>query len=170
MDIKKIKLVKQKKETNWDRLEKELHKEGVDLFNNENIVEDYLSLPPFLDELPSNELGRYLNAFIMQRMYVRSIISKLSTLLKELEALIDCERARVFDLLPVKMSLKEKELNLYKDQDSKELIEKYNYMESKYKFYLDYMDSLEDAKFSLSREISRRGLDFADVNRGENIK
>lgn len=156
--------------TGWDKLQAELIDEGVNAFENENIVEEYLVLPAYLDELPSRELGRYLNAFIMQRMYVRSSISKLNAQLQEIESYLNREKARVFASLPAKMSVREKELNLYSDEVAGKILDKYNYFSNKYKFYLDYMESLEDAKFSISREISRRGLDFADNNRSDNIR
>ena len=68
------------------------------------------------------------------------------------------------------MSVKEKELHLYSDSIAKGILEKYSYYQNKYKYYLDYMESLDDAKFSLSREISRRGMDFMDNSRGENLR
>lgn len=161
---------KETEQTKWDRMESELEREGVVPFENTAIKQDYLKLPPFLDELPSHELGRYLNAFTMQRMYVRSSISKLGAMLQEIEILLNAEKSRVFATLPVKMSVKEKELNLYSDEVAKGILETYTYYQNKYKYYLDYMESLDDAKFSLSREISRRGMDFMDNSRGENLR
>lgn len=161
---------KETEQTKWDKMERELEREGVVPFENTSIKQDYLKLPPFLDELPSHELGRYLNAFTMQRMYVRSSISKLGAMLQEIEILLNAEKSRVFATLPVKMSVKEKELNLYSDEVAKGILETYTYYQNKYKYYLDYMESLDDAKFSLSREISRRGMDFMDNSRGENLR
>ena len=161
---------KETEQTKWDKMEVELEQEGVVPFENTSIKQDYLKLPAFLDELPSHELGRYLNAFTMQRMYVRSNISKLGAMLQEIEVLLNAEKSRVFSTLPVKMSVKEKELNLYSDEVAKVILEQYTYYQNKYKYYLDYMESLDDAKFSLSREISRRGMDFMDNSRGENLR
>ena len=161
---------KETEQTKWDKMEVELEQEGVVPFENDSIKQDYLKLPAFLDELPSHELGRYLNAFTMQRMYVRSNISKLGAMLQEIEVLLNAEKSRVFSTLPVKMSVKEKELNLYSDEVAKVILEQYTYYQNKYKYYLDYMESLDDAKFSLSREISRRGMDFMDNSRGENLR
>lgn len=161
---------KTEEQTKWDKMEIELSQEGVVPFENTSIKQDYLKLPAFLDELPSHELGRYLNAFTMQRMYVRSSISKLGAMLQEIEVLLNAEKSRVFASLPVKMSVKEKELHLYSDSIAKGILEKYSYYQNKYKYYLDYMESLDDAKFSLSREISRRGMDFMDNSRGENLR
>lgn len=161
---------KETEQTRWDKMESELEQEGVVPFENDAIKQDYLKLPAFLDELPSHELGRYLNAFTMQRMYVRSNISKLGAMLQEIEIHLNAEKSRVFATLPVKMSVKEKELNLYSDEVAKVILEQYTYYQNKYKYYLDYMESLDDAKFSLSREISRRGMDFMDNSRGENLR
>lgn len=156
-----------------EELEEELWRDGIKLFDNENINEAYLQLPSDLTEVESKELGKYFSNFTMQKVYVRSLIGRTRTLLRELTDKLDNIRSNVYTGLPAKMSVTEKELNLRSHEkygeESKKLMHDISFLSEKHKMLDDYLESLIDIIFSVSREISRRSGDLGDFSRGENM-
>lgn len=152
-----------------DTVERELKDDGIILFDNENILEDYLRLPADITEVPSKDLGRYFNTFTKQKMWVRTLLGRTGALLRELEEELDDIRDKVYSQLPAKMSVKEKELKLRSDERAIELLQKVAIMQEKRKILLDYLDNLVDAIFNISREISRRESDWNDETRENSI-
>lgn len=170
------KVKKIKEEQDVDREEEqynntlhELKEEGIVPFGNDNVDDDYLQLPVFLTEESSKELGNYFNTFTMQRMYVRTILGRLRAHIRDLESDLDDIRATLYPTLPVKMSIKEKEVALLSSHKARQIIEKQRGYQAKLDIVKNYMDSLEDGIHNISREITRRGKDWDDSNRGQNI-
>jgi len=156
-----------------DTVERELKDDGIILFDNENILEDYLRLPADITEVLSKDLGRYFNTFTKQKMWTRTLLGRTGALLRELEEELDDIRDKVYSQLPAKMSIKEKELKLRSDERygerAVELLQKVAIMQEKRKILLDYLDNLVDAIFNISREISRRESDWNDETRENSI-
>lgn len=152
-----------------DIVEQALEAEGIEMFTNENIVKDYLLLPPHLDDEEPSEIGRYLHALTQQRVWTRTLLARIGILLREANELLDKEKARVFSDLPAKMSVTEKELALYIDVKALPILERIKVISAKYNMLEAYMKNLEDLIFDVSREISRRGFDVNSQNRTENV-
>lgn len=148
-----------------NQIEDELRSEGVAPFSNDNVDRDYLILPKQLDILPVSEVGRYLHTVIQQRMYVRTLLSRTRAIMREAQRELDLEKLRVYRSLPPRMSVTEKELSLRTDAIANEKLLFLTKVQEKYEYLKDVMESLEDAKFSVSRELSRRGMDFKDEMR-----
>lgn len=154
----------EKSESSSDRLINELKKEGIVLFTNRNIDEEYLQLPEDITEVQSSELGKYLSVFTQQKLWVRTLIGKVTLELNEIQVELDIRKSKEFSNLPAKMPVKEKELYLLKDKNYAEMYKQFNYYASKLKILEDYIISLEDGIFNISREITRRGSDFKSEN------
>ena len=150
-------------------VEEELAEEGINLFTNENVVEDYLQLPADLTEETSQDLGRYFNAFTQQKMYVRTVIGRLSAIVREKDTAMNNLRAEVYSSMNAKVSQKEKELQFQSDPRVQErLDELFNYKEKLF-MATDYLEGLIDGITLISREISRRESDWNDDRRSDNI-
>ena len=108
-------------ETNLDRIKEFLKETGVNTFDNQNVDAEYLKLPKDLTELPTNEISKYLNAITQQRMYVRTLASQARAIYREAKSAYDREKCRVFSLAPAKMSVTEKELRVYQDEQASEI-------------------------------------------------
>ena len=152
-----------------DIVESALEADGIEMFTNENIVKDYLLLPPHLDDEDPSEIGRYLHALTQQRVWCRTLLARIGILLREANEHLDKEKARIFAELPVKMSVTEKELALYIDSKAMPILERIKLISAKYSMLEAYMKNLEDLIFDVSREISRRGYDLNSQNRTENV-
>lgn len=157
-----------------EKVEKQLKSEGIVPFENENIMEEYLKLPADLTECYSQELGRYFNAFTKQKLWCRTLLGRTSALLRELTEDLDDIRDRVYSQLPVKMSVKEKELKLRSDEKfgvkAVELLGRIAPLQEKQNMLAIYLSNLEDCIFSVSREISRRESDLDNEKRGNSIE
>lgn len=157
-----------------DKVEGELKREGIVPFENNDIMEEYLQLPADLTESTSKELGRYFNTFTKQKMYCRTMLGRVSAILREQYEEIDELRGIVYKSLPVKMSVKEKELSLLADEDygseAKALVHSITKLEEKKNMLSLYLDNLVDGIFNISREISRRESDWFDEKRENSIE
>lgn len=152
-------------ETNLDRIKEFLKETGVNTFDNQNVDAEYLKLPKDLTELPTNEISKYLNAITQQRMYVRTLASQARAIYREAKSAYDREKCRVFSLAPAKMSVTEKELRVYQDEQGSEIRATMEYSLERFDFLKDIMDSLDDGTFLVSRELTRRLKDFDDNSR-----
>jgi hypothetical protein len=155
-----------------NKVENELEELDIEQFNNDNIDRNYIYPPAYLDELPSNELGRYLHTIIQQRVWVRTCLARVSVILNDLYDKLDAEKMRVYKEfeLPPRMAVGEKELYLFEDKKAKKLLEQIRLTEEKKNMLNSYMENLEDYKFDISREVSRREQDFSGENRLYNIQ
>ena len=69
-----------------NKIEESLEKEGIvafDVTTNLNVNRDYLVLPHNITDIPSRELGEYLNAFTQQKMYTRTVLSRFNLVKEE---------------------------------------------------------------------------------------
>jgi hypothetical protein len=155
------------------QVEKELANEGIVLFNNDNVEDDYLVLPANITDAGHKELGRYLNAFTQQKMWVRTNLGRVKSMLREATRELDEIRDKVYSKYPVKMSVTEKELKLRSDEEyggrAKELINEIALLQEKSYILDDYLENLIDGIFNISREISRRDSDINDEAREHNV-
>lgn len=156
-------------ETRSEKIVEELITKGVHMFTNDSVDDEYLMLPPHLDDLPSNELGRYLHTFTQQKIWVRTITSHVGAMLREKEEAFIPIKARIFSEQDKKLSITEKELKLFVDDEAKEKIVDIKYLEEKCEMLNSYMENLIDGIFSISREISRREGDFKDSQRVDSV-
>lgn len=156
-----------------DRIEKPLQEQGAVLFDETrlNIEEDYLTLPPNITDLPSKELGEYLNAFTQQKMYLRTLLGRIDLYVEEArreyyEASEPVYARYSFE----KLSETAKERLVNSDERVKPKY--YNYIDYKKKYNILEISiaNIEDAIFLLSREVTRRTADFNEENRAYNVE
>ena len=165
----KKKSAKIKSDTLLDTVDDYMEQNELQPFSNTNVDKEYLQLPRDLEDVPSNELGRYLNHLSQQRIWVRSMLSRAEVLLYELEEKLAREKSRIFSPLPVKMSITEKELKLYEDPITNKLLEEMRPFHAKKRTLKDYMQSLDDSIFVISREVTRRESDFNNTRRVDSV-
>lgn len=167
-------MLEEHRQTYADKMQEELENQGVKFFvpdDNLNIDRDYLTLPRNITDVPSKELGEYLNAFTQQKMYMRTLLGWAELLLeekkREYHAVAD-EQYR--ELNRSKMTEKAKELEV---NSMPEVIVQYNDMQDvvrKISLLNLSLENITDALFMLSREVSRRGSDFDNENRNMNVQ
>ena len=166
-----MKVVKKKStpasETLSDKIENSLKKDNIKIPEYEDVDSAYLVLPKDITDISSKELGKYLNAFTQQKIWIRTVIGRTTLLLREQELYLDEKRAKIYAELPVKMSVKEKELKVL--LEAKEAMKNTIYFEEKLNTLNDIVCSLEESIFVISREISRRGKDWEEANREDNV-
>jgi hypothetical protein len=165
----KVKNAREEK-TLLDLVEEDLEENFVFLPNNENIADEYLTLPVHLDEVTDVELGRYLHATLQQRMWVRTLLARVTLLIKAENNKLDKEKDRVFSMQDKKMSVTEKELKLYNDPVCSCILSKIEYLEGKRDILSAVMENLEDARFDISRNIALLGIDFDGARRADNVE
>ena len=152
-----------------DAVEKDLESDGIRLFTNENVDEDYLQLPADLTEVESRELGRYFNAFTQQKMYVRTVVGRVAAIIREKDAELNVLRSEVYSTMNTKTPLKEKELTFQADPRVQEQLQEIFIYEERLHMAKDYLEGLIDGITLISREISRRGDDWNESRREDNI-
>lgn len=165
-----------KKRSLADKLEEELVDEGVIFFAPNgykptlDIDTDYLALPKNIVEIPPRELGQYLNAFTQQKMYMRTLIGWTECLLKEAKQEYLEKSSNLYSQLSTqKISETAKDRIVKTDSEIRPYYEKYSDLSNKLELLNLNINSIEDAIFLLSREVSRRTKDFSDENRINNI-
>src|SRR3712207_1901340 len=106
-------------------------------------------------------------------MYCRTLLGRTSALLRELTEELDDIRDKIYSNLPVKMSVKEKELKLRSHEQygerATELLNEVAVMQEKQNMLNIYLENLIDGIFNISREISRREADWGDHKRENSI-
>lgn len=171
------KQVAEKRKALMDSLTEELEAKGVVFFKPEEMLgtlhidSSYLSLPSVLTDIPSRELGNYLNAFTQHRMYMRTLLGWQECQVEDSKRnYYNASHEKYLELTQTKISETAKERILNNTAGIHELFLAYK-DEKKRLQLLEYnMLSIDDAVFSLSREISRRGFDISVENRNENIQ
>lgn len=158
-----------KEDSLLDRIESELEKDGIVMFNNDTVDVDYLQLPAHLDSAPSNELGRYLHTFTQQKIWARTLRERVKILMRDENEKLITTKERIFSAQPLKMSITEKELKLYSDPNAVPILERLKLIEEKYSMLSSYIENLVDGIFDISREISRREGDFGESSRLESV-
>lgn len=152
-------------QTNLERINEFLEMAEIPLFNNVNVDNNYLQLPKDLTVLPTAEIGKYLNAIVQQKMYIRTLVSQARAVYREAKSSFDKEKCRVFSNAPAKMSVTEKELRVYADEQAEASRAFMEYALEKLDFLKDIMESYDDGTFLVSRELTRRTKDVEDMNR-----
>ena len=152
-----------------NKIEEELTEDGINLFSNENVEEEFLQLPSNITDVAHKDLGRYLNAFTQQKMWVRTNLGRTKTLIRELNEELDYIKSVTYRELPVKMSVAEKELSIREHEEGSKLLKRRAYLQEKANILEDYLDNLVDGIFNISREISRRESDLRDEGREHSV-
>lgn len=155
-----------------EKIESSLEKSGAVFFDEKrlNIVEDYLTLPAEITDIPSKELGEYLNAFTQQKVYLRTLLGRADLLVEEARR----KYYEVSDPIYRKYSL-EKMSETAKDRlvNANDTVRPvyYEYVDLKKKYAIVEISisNIEDIIFMLSREVTRRNGDFAEESRSYNV-
>ena len=151
-------------------VEADLLKDGIIPFDNSDIMDDYLKLPADITEELSKELGKYFSSFTKQKMWVRTLIGRVKALKRQTDSELDVLRLAVYNSLPSKMSVTEKEIHLKNDsKKAQQLIRTMQYLTDKKDMLENYIDNLIDGITMISREISRRTGDWENEEREHNI-
>lgn len=144
----------------------------TDLGGTLDIDVDYISLPRDMTDLPSHELGKYMNAFTQQKMYMRTLMGWQKLKVAE----ISDKYLTKFEDIYVKttkenpkMSEKSKESICNSHPTVKPLFEILKNEERKLNIIEDNIDSITDALFNISREITRKEADFNLETRNYNV-
>lgn len=162
-----IKKVTKAEKTLLDTVEEELKNDGIVQFK-ESVEEEYLSFPSDFSSLPTPEVGKYLNAYTQKKGSVRTLITRYNILLDEAQAELDKHKATLYEELPAKMSLTEKELKLMKYEPAQTSLEMCRKIRAKISLAENYYDSLKDAIFNVSRHITLNISDDRDERREHN--
>lgn len=155
-----------------EKMEASLEKKGAIFFDERrlNIAEDFLTLPAEITDVPSKDLGEYLNAFTQQKVYLRTLLGRADILVEE-------ARRAYFEVSdPVyrkysldKMSETAKDRLVNANEQVKSYYHEYVDMKKKYALIEISIANIEDIIFMLSREVTRRTGDFAEENRMYNV-
>lgn len=161
-----------------DKLQGELEVKGVDFFTptdidpngSLNIDRDYLALPQNITDVPTKELGEYLNAFTQQKAYMRTLVGYAELFCEEARRkYVSASEVRYRELLGSKLSETAKEREVNSDPDVLPVYEEFMDYKNKVKLLNMNISSIEDIVFMLSREVSRRTGDFKDDMRNYNV-
>lgn len=186
MTLKAVKKKKQKinpkevlkeKRSYSDKVQKDLEDQGVDFFcpsesgGSLHIDKDYLSLPQNITEVSARDLGEYLNAFTQQKMYMRTLVGYAESLCEEARRdYMAVSETRYRELLGSKLSETAKEREVNSDPDVLPYYERYMDYKTKIKLLSLNIQSIEEAIFMLSREVSRRTGDYENERRDYNVQ
>lgn len=155
------------------RMEDDLEVQGVVFFDEHrlNIDPENLTLPREITEVSSKALGEYLNAFTQQKMYLRTVLGRISLVLEEkkrayMDASKDVYRKYSLDS-KLSETAKDRIINTNAEvspiyNDYADYLKKYNIVELS-------IFNIEDAIFMISREVTRRTGDFNEENRSHNV-
>ena len=169
--------VLQEKRSYCDKVQKELEDQGVDFFRPSedggslHIDKDYLTLPQNITEVSARDLGEYLNAFTQQKMYMRTLVGYAELFAEEARReYMAVSETRYRELLGSKLSETAKEREVNSNPDVLPCYEKYMDYKNKIKLLNFNIQSIEEAIFMLSREVSRRTGDYENERRDYNVQ
>ena len=155
-----------------EKIEAPLEKSGAVFFDDKrlNIKSDYLTLPAEITDVPSKELGEYLNAFTQQKVYLRTLLGRADLLVEEAkrkyyEASDLIYRKYSFE----KMSETAKERLVNANESVRPSYYEYVDLKKKYAIIEISISNIEDIIFMLSREVTRRNSDYAEESRSYNV-
>jgi hypothetical protein len=162
------------KQRYMDKIEDSLTSEGVVFYDPHdetlNISEEYLTLPSEITDVPSRELGEYLNAFTQQKMYYRTLLGRLELQVEDARRVYYEISAELYhEMSKTKVSETAKERIINDDETVRPFY--LNYRDEKNRLnLLNYaISNIEDAQFLVSREITRRTGDFNEETRNHNV-
>lgn len=150
-----------------DAIINDLEDEGVSFGDNENVEEDFLSLPAFITEVPSRELGEYFNAHTQQRNYVNTLRAQCTIRIKDFQRELSVLRGEFYarnDGTQKKIEA----MFLSSNSNVIDLVNSINTYESKLDMINAYIDNMDKSLTLISREISRREDDLRE--RFDNLK
>ena len=169
--------VLKEKRSYCDTIQKDLEDQGVDFFRPSedggslHIDKNYLSLPQNITEVYAKELGEYLNAFTQQKMYMRTLVGYAELFCEEARReYLEASGVRYRELLGSKLSETAKEREVNSDPNVRPYYEKYVDYKNKIKLLNFNIQSIEEAIFMLSREVSRRTGDYENERRDYNVQ
>lgn len=156
-----------------ERMESHLEKKGVVFFDadsNLNINGEFLELPGEITDIPSRDLGEYLNAFTQQKVYLRTLLGRVILEAEEArreyyDASADLYRKYSLE----KMSETAKERIINQTPSVKPSYNKYADFKKHQELIEFSIANIEDIIFMLSREVSRRTGDWNEENRSYNV-
>lgn len=160
-----------------DKIQGELEDQGVDFFKPSedggslHIDKNFLSLPQNITEVSARDLGEYLNAFTQQKMYMRTLIGYAELLCEEARReYVEVSNIKYHALLNTKLSETAKEREVNSNPKVLPYYEKYMDYKTKIKLLNLNIQSIEEAIFMLSREVSRRTGDYENERRDYNVQ
>lgn len=169
--------VLKEKRSYCDKLQQELEDQGVDFFRPSeeggslHIDRDYLSLPQNITEVSARDLGEYLNAFTQQKMYMRTLVGYAELYCEEARRnYMTASDLKYRSLLDKKMSETAKERVVNSDAQVQPYYEVFLDFKNKIKLLNLNIQSIEEAIFMLSREVSRRTGDYENERRDYNVQ
>lgn len=175
--INPLRMLKEKRERSLDE---ELEDQGVVFFKpttNDtegtlNIDSTYLVLPMDLTDTTSKELGRYLNAYTQQRIYIRTLIGWQQLVLEQAKRKYYEVSTPVYNTLTKKdfPSETSKERFINNHPQIKDTFFEFRDEQRKLDLLYLNLNSIDDAIFLISREISRRVGDFDTERRNDNVQ
>lgn len=168
--------VLKEKRSYCEQIQKELEVQGVDFFRPSDeggslhIDKNYLSLPQNITEVSARDLGEYLNAFTQQKMYMRTLVGYAELFAEEARREYREVSEPIYrGLLNTKLSETAKEREVNSDQNVLPSYEKYVDFKTKVRLLNFNIQSIEEAIFMLSREVSRRTGDYENERREDNV-
>jgi len=144
----------------------------IDLDGDLDINNRYLTLPNDITNSSSKDLGRYLNTFTQYKLYIRTFTGWQEISLEESKREYFNSKIGLYKEYSIdkKMSETAKEVLINNCEEVKPYFMKMKDDKKKLLLLYNNLESISDAIFSISREMSRRGLDFRDENRNENMQ
>ena len=166
-----------KKRSYCDTIQSDLEEQGVNFFSPSesggvlNIDTDFLTLPQNITDIPSRELGEYLNAYTQQKVYMRTLVGYAELFCEEARReYMDASEEKYRELLVSKLAETAKEREVNSDPEVKPSFENYMDYKNKVRLLNANIASIEDIIFLISREVSRRTGDFSEENRNNNVQ
>lgn len=160
--------IEETRDTLLDRVEGDLSEDGIKPFDNEEVDNDYLVLPRYIDDVDSRELGRYLNTFTQQKMWTRTLLGRVNVELRECDQQVREVQYQVYSELPAKMTVKEKDVYVRKDERAEDIMKRYDYLAERQSFLVSYLESLTEGIFNISRAMTNRASDIKSQQREDN--
>lgn len=156
-----------------DKVHDELEEKGVTFFTPDatlHIDTNFLELPSNITDIPSKELGEYLNAYTQQKVYMRTLLGYAEMYAEEARLkYMSVSEEKYRALLNTKLSETAKEREVNTSPEVRPSYENWNDCRNKVRLLNYNITSIEDIIFMLSREVSRRVGDFNEENRSYNV-
>lgn len=159
-----------------DKIQEELENQGVDFFRPSeeggslHIDANFLSLPQNITEVSARDLGEYLNAFTQQKMYMRTLVGYAELYCEEARRkYMAVSDSKYKELLGSKLTETAKEREVNSHPEVLPHYEEFVDFKNKIKLLNFNIQSIEEAIFMLSREVSRRTGDYENERREDNV-
>lgn len=153
----KMSSIKKKKKKEKERLKdyalSELTTAGTIFPNEPKAEEEYMTLPADLTSVSNRDLGKYLNAFTQQKVYVNTLLAVAEVNLIEFEEEYNKNYSEYYHLAPYDNVNDKKEYAKKKTLEERELYAK---AKSVLTLAVRNIESLNDIIFLISREQTRR--------------